>query len=97
MMVTGHWPPPMQTTGIVFHWPRAYDLLVRAFTFGRERAYRERLAELARPRSPEMIAMAHAKARQARVSESRDGGTRSPVTSAPTLFGLPAGPRRGLP
>jgi hypothetical protein len=117
MMVTGHWPPPMQTTGIVFHWPRAYDLLVRAFTFGRERAYRERQAELARPRSPGMIALAHAKARQARVSESRVGvlkpGGRllvadfggqvsrrrnpTPVTSAPTLFGLPAGPRRGLP
>src|SRR5215510_4273128 len=33
---------------IVFHWPHPYDLLVRALTFGRERAPRERLADLAR-------------------------------------------------
>ena len=33
---------------IVFHWPYPYDLLVWALTFGRERAPRERLADLAR-------------------------------------------------
>src|SRR5262249_32496491 len=33
---------------IVFHWPHSYDLLVRALTFGRERAPRESLADLAR-------------------------------------------------
>src|SRR5262249_58309419 len=33
---------------IVFHWPYPYDLLVWALTFGRERAPREGLADLAR-------------------------------------------------
>src|SRR5215813_15145843 len=33
---------------IVFHWPHPYDLLVWALTFGRERAPREGLADLAR-------------------------------------------------
>src|SRR5262249_30520763 len=33
---------------IVFHWPHPYDLLVWALRFGRERAPRERLADLAR-------------------------------------------------
>jgi len=47
-MTTGHRIRSMHTTGIVFHWPRLYDLLVWALTFGRERAYRERLADLAR-------------------------------------------------
>ena len=47
-MTTGHRIRSTHTTGILFHWPRLYDLLVRALTFGRERAYRERLANLAR-------------------------------------------------
>ena len=47
-MTMGHRIRSTHTTGIVFHWPRLYDLLVWALTFGRERAYRERLANLAR-------------------------------------------------
>ena len=33
---------------LVFHSPRAYDLLVRVLTLGRERRFRERIVELAR-------------------------------------------------
>jgi ubiquinone/menaquinone biosynthesis C-methylase UbiE len=36
------------TTGHVLHWARAYDALVWALTLGKERRFRERLAELAR-------------------------------------------------
>jgi ubiquinone/menaquinone biosynthesis C-methylase UbiE len=32
----------------VLHSPRAYDLLVRVLTLGRERRFRERIVELAR-------------------------------------------------
>jgi ubiquinone/menaquinone biosynthesis C-methylase UbiE len=42
-----HRPSTPPTTSIVFRWPRAYDLIVWAFMLGRERAYRERLVDLA--------------------------------------------------
>jgi hypothetical protein len=45
-MTMGHRIRSTHTTGIVFHWPRLYDLLVWALTFGRERAYREGLPTL---------------------------------------------------
>jgi ubiquinone/menaquinone biosynthesis C-methylase UbiE len=37
-----------QTSGIVIHTPRRFDLIVAAMFLFRERAFRERLADLAR-------------------------------------------------
>jgi ubiquinone/menaquinone biosynthesis C-methylase UbiE len=38
----------MHTNGLVIHWAARYDLLAFLFTGGRERAFRERLVDLAR-------------------------------------------------
>jgi ubiquinone/menaquinone biosynthesis C-methylase UbiE len=38
---------PPRTNGLVIHWAARYDLLVWLLTLGRERAFRERLLELA--------------------------------------------------
>lgn len=39
--------PPAGTTGIVIHTPHRFDLIVAAMFLGRERAFREKLADLA--------------------------------------------------
>ena len=41
--------------GALIHWPRRYDLLVGLITFGRERAFRERLVRLARIKPGESV------------------------------------------
>jgi ubiquinone/menaquinone biosynthesis C-methylase UbiE len=45
----------MKTTGRVIHWAAGYDLVVWLFMRGRERAFRERLLDLARLRSGESV------------------------------------------
>jgi len=45
--------PMPQTSGRVFHWAWAYDLLLRILWRGAERTYREKVVELARLRAGE--------------------------------------------
>jgi ubiquinone/menaquinone biosynthesis C-methylase UbiE len=53
-MPTSRVPPPT-TTGRVLHWAARYDLLVWLLTHGRDRAFRERIARLARLTSGESV------------------------------------------
>ena len=45
----------MHTNGLVIHWAARYDLLAFLFTGGRERAFRERLLDLARMQPGEAV------------------------------------------
>lgn len=48
-------PVPRKAPGLVLHSPRFYDLTVRIFLLGRERAFRERLLSLAALRPGERV------------------------------------------
>ena len=39
--------PPPKTHGRLIRWARSYDVLIRVFSFGRERAFREKVVDLA--------------------------------------------------
>jgi ubiquinone/menaquinone biosynthesis C-methylase UbiE len=45
----------MHTHGLVIHWAARYDLLAFLFTGGRERAFRERLVDLARVKAGDAV------------------------------------------
>jgi ubiquinone/menaquinone biosynthesis C-methylase UbiE len=45
----------MHTHGLVIHWAARYDLLAFLFTGGRERAFRERLVDLARVQAGDAV------------------------------------------
>jgi ubiquinone/menaquinone biosynthesis C-methylase UbiE len=47
--------PQHSTTGRLIHWAAGYDLVAWAFLLGRERAFRERLIDLARLQSGERV------------------------------------------
>ncbi len=49
---TAHTP---QTTGRVIHWARFYDLFGRLISFGRDKAIRQKLVQLAAPASGESV------------------------------------------
>ena len=44
-----------RTRGFVWHWARRYDLLMALVTLGREQAFRQRIADLARLQSGERV------------------------------------------
>lgn len=47
--------PPSGTHGMVMNWGKSYDLLVGVVTFGRERIYRRRIADMAQLHAGESV------------------------------------------
>src|SRR5262245_7273657 len=55
MVNSGVQKPPLRTQGLVLHSAARYDLLVRLFTLGRERAFRDKMLRLARLQPGEIV------------------------------------------